>query len=317
MSITSEVLRRIDATGLVFESRELGVKAKSSSLSSALDRLVQRKVLARLAQGRYRRLVPNATTAYMASLHRKSRGMVEATGTMRLPENGAKPSVTLGILQRIDAAGQEFRGLDVRADAHRAAHGTVLKRLVKKKILEPLGHGQYRRLVPSVTQAYVGSLKNESTTTVGANGDGGPPALADKVQTATYQVLQCVHNLPELFLLRDVNKAAGAAKGSATFTLKKLVERGVINRVGSGQYRKLVPDVLRVYYERSGKAGAKPNPEPVQLRVRPEAEAGSHVVPWGKNTLLIVAYPRAFLVGKEQEVAFVKRADALTLKGGE
>ncbi len=311
MSITFDILQRIDRSSSdVFDTNDVKGREPKTTLTSTLTRLVGKNILARVDRGRYRRLVSSAVQAYPARLERKQAAYANG--------QPAKVNVTMGILQRIDSAAVQFRGLSVRGDAHRSAHGSVIKRLVKKKILAALGDGLYRRLVPSVVHAYVGGLRNESSTT-----KGGPPpplALANQTQTATYRILQHLQTMPDQFLYREAKTGVGDAAGSLTFVLGKMIDRGLVERMGKGtrgHYRKLVPDVLKAYYDTRGRQLDKPNAaKPVRSKLTAK-DSGAYsmpiyTMPYDENGMMLLRIGRRIILWDRkgnigQEVALVKR----------
>lgn len=228
-------------------------------------------------------------------------------------------SLTSDLLRRIDSAPQVFRGRDLQGSGSKSGYGSAIDRMIAKKILARTPQkGYYKRLVPSAFQAYAKSLDRKSR----ALGDNGPEqnrvgprnAVAKPVEqltrrgrpqgenTNTRQLLQSMQGLGESFTFGQVREVEpDMPQGSVTYVLKKAVQHGLVRRTGLGDYIKLVPDLVAAYYDEK-RYSARP-----LVTHQAQEERSGGILRTGKNTLLIVVDERAFLVSKDQEVAFVKR----------
>ncbi len=163
MSLTTEILKRIDATPVDFNGRDVRpAGATRSGFGSALDRLVKGKILQRRGGGYYKRLVPSAMEAYPKMLQRKSATAVELENenAERKPGAGRPRGDDTNIrraLEAMQALGETFH----HADLQKAVPGMpksscnyALKKAVSYGLLEHLGRGTYAKRAGELVDAY-------------------------------------------------------------------------------------------------------------------------------------------------------------------
>ncbi len=178
MSLTSDLLRRIDGAPQVFRGRDLQGSGSKSGYGSAIDRMIAKKILARTGKkGVYKRIVPSAFQAYAKALNRKS------STTRALGENGAEPN-RVGprnavakpveqltrrgrpqgentnmrqLLQSMQSLGESFTFGQVREVEPDMPQGSVtyaLKKAVQHGLVRRTGLGDYTKMVPDMVAAY-------------------------------------------------------------------------------------------------------------------------------------------------------------------
>jgi len=172
MSLTSDLLRRIDAAPQVFRGRDLQGSGSKSGYGSAIDRMLKRKILARTdKKGVYRRIVPSALQAYAKSLDRKSRALGDNGADRVGPRNAvAKPESltrrgrsqgdntnTRQLLQAMQGLGDVFTFNQLREVEPDMPQGSVtyaLKKAVQHALVRRTGLGDYTKMVPDIVAAY-------------------------------------------------------------------------------------------------------------------------------------------------------------------